>query len=234
MKTLFFDLDGTLIDINQREVEVISDTLNHFGLKASKTRVKQLCAQTPSYVDVFKKLGFELTVAALDYWTSAFVNGYQLSVVRRGVESTLKVLSGKYALACVTSRETVAEVTRELRFLHLDRFFNHVVTRKAAAKHFGLASLPFFPFGEQRRKLYEAALVMAQCEPSDAVAIGDMGRELEPARELGITTIGLVTYKARKEELQRTSDFLISRMTQLPNLLHELNRPCVNKLNSSC
>lgn len=234
MKTLFFDFDGTLIDISQREIEVISDTLNHFGFKTSKTKVKQLCAQTPSYMDVFKKLGFELTDAALDYWTSAFVKGYQFSMVRRGADSTLKALSRKYTLACVTSRETVAEVTRELRFLRLDRFFNHVVTRDAAAKHLGLASLPFFPFSEQRRKLYEATLAITHSEPGDAVAIGDMGRELEPARELGITTIGLVTYKARKEELQRTSDFLISRITQLPNLLHELNRPCVNKLNSSC
>ncbi len=32
MRALFFDLDGTLTDINQREIEVIHDTLNHFGM----------------------------------------------------------------------------------------------------------------------------------------------------------------------------------------------------------
>ncbi len=184
--------------------------------------MKQAIAQTPSYTDVFKNLGFELTEAAINYWALAFIRGYRFSVVRRGVKSTLRALSKKYKLICVTSRETLAEVIRELRFLHIARWFNHIVTRDVAAKHFGLTSLPFFPFNRQRRKLYECALAMAECSPKDSVAIGDMGRELRPARELGITTIGLITYRARKKELEDTSDFLISRITRLQSVLHEL------------
>jgi len=224
MKALFFDFDGTLTDINEREIEVISDTVNHFGLKVSRTRVKQLCAQTPSYMDVFKKLGFELTDAALQYWTSAFVKNYHLSVVRRGAKSTLKALVKKYALMCVTSRETLAEVIQEMRFLHIDGFFSQVITRDVAAKYFAMDLLPFFPFNEQRRKLYECALAMAKCGSHNAVVIGDMGRELRPAKELGITTIGLVTYKAREKELRETSDFLISNVPQLQNVFLELDK----------
>lgn len=177
MKALLFDFDGTLTDINEREIEVMSDTVNHFGSKVSRTRVKQLCAQTPSYMDVFKKLGFELTDAALHYWTSAFVKNYHFSVARRGVKSTLKTLSKKYTLMCVTSRETLAEVIQEMKFLHIDGFFDHIVTRDVAAKHFTLVSLPFFPFNEQRRKLYECALAMAKCSSNNAVVIGDMGTQ---------------------------------------------------------
>jgi len=143
-------------------------------------------------------------------------------VVRKGVESTLRALSKRYTLVCVTSRETLAEVIRELKFLRIDGLFDHVVTRDVAAKHFGVASIPFFPFLEQRRKLYECALAIAKCGPSGAVAIGDMGRELKPAKELGITTIGLVTYEARKNDLQEASDFLISSMTQLREVLSQI------------
>jgi len=224
MKALFFDFDGTLTDINKREIEVIYDTANHFGIKISKTRVKQACAQTPSYMDVFKKLGLELTEDAIHYWTLAFIKNYHLSSVRRGVQATLETLSRNYALVCVTSRETLAEVIKELRFLQIDGFFNDVVTRDVAAKHFGLTSIPFFPFHEQRRKLYECALALAKCSPNSAVAIGDMGGELRPAKELGIRTIGLVTYKVRKNELRETSDFMISGMTQLQNVLLELDK----------
>jgi len=224
MKTLFFDFDGTLTDINQREIEVIYETVNHFGMRVSKSRIRQACTQTPSYMDVFKELGLELTDAAIHYWTSAFIKRYRLSLVRRGVESTLKALSKKYTLVCVTSRETLAEVIRELRFLHINGWFNSVITRDVATKHFGLTSLPFFPFHEQRRKLYECALEISQCSPNDAVVIGDMGRELKPARDLGITTVGLITSEARKKELQEMSDFLISRITQLQNVLRELNK----------
>jgi len=224
VKALLVDLDGTLTDINHREIEVIHNTLNHFGMKFSRTRVKQAIAQTSSYMDVFKRLGFELTDEAIQYWTSAFINGYRFSVVRRGAISTLKALSKNYTLVCVTSRETLSEVIRELRFLGIDELFNHVVTRDVATKHFGLTSLSFFPFHEQRRKLFECALAIAKCSPSDAVTIGDMGRELKPAKELGITTIGLVTFKARESQLREASDFLISSMTRLQNALHEIDK----------
>jgi len=224
MKALFFDLDGTLTDISKREIEVIYDTVNHFGIKVSRTRVKQLCVQMPDYLEVFKKLGLELTDATNRYWISAFVKRYYLSVIKRGVASTLAALSKKLTLGCVTSRETQAEVIQELGFLRIDRWFNHVITRDVAAKYFRLTSLPFFPFNEHRRKLYECALAMARCSPIDAVVIGDMGSELRPAKELGMTTIGLVTYGARKNELLEMSDFMISRITQLQNALDELGK----------
>jgi len=48
-----------------------------------------------------------------------------------------------------------------------------------------------------------------------------MGKELKAAQELGITTIGLVTYEARRNELQKASDFMISSITQLQNILLE-------------
>lgn len=222
MNALFFDFDGTLTDIGQREIEVIYDTVNHFGLRVSKTRVKELCAKVSSYTDVFKELGLELTDAAIRYWTAAFVKRYHLSVVRRGVESTLNALSKKHTLVCTTSRETHGEVIEELKFFSLDRFFKHVVTRDVTAEHFELASLPFFPYHEQRRKLYQCALAIVECNSRNTVAIGDMGRELKPAKELGITTIGLVTYEARRNELLEASDFLITEITQVQKVLFKL------------
>lgn len=222
MKALFFDFDGTLTDINQREIEVIYDTVNHFGIPVSKTRVKQLCVQLPSHTDVFKETGLELTDEAVEYWTAAFVKRYHLSVLRKDVESTLRALSKISTLVCVTSRETLAEVIKELKFLQIDDSFNHVVTRDVAAKHFGLNLLPFFPYHEQRKRLYQCALAIAKSSPRNTVVIGDMGRELKPAQELGITTVGLVTYESRKEELQEASDVVISNIAQLSKTLLEL------------
>lgn len=222
MKALFIDLDGTLTDILQREVEAIYDTANHFGLKVSRTKVRQLCIDKPSYFGVIQELGLELTGDLIDYWTSAFVNRYQLSILRKGTKSTLKTLSQEYKLFCVTSRESVAEVILELNFLGLEGLFKQVVTREVAAKHFRLSTLPFVPFHMQRKKLYECALALADCNSEDAIAIGDMGRELKPAKELGISTIGLLTCKARENELREVADFLIPNITHLQNILHEL------------
>ena len=67
--------------------------------------------------------------------------------------------------------------------LGIKGFFDQIVTREVAAKHFGLPSLPFLPFHEQRKKLYECALSMAACHPSEGLVVGDMASELKPAKE---------------------------------------------------
>ncbi len=220
MKALFIDLDGTLTDILHREVEAIHDTAIHFGLKISKKRIKQLCDETPSYSNVLRKLGLELTDELIEYWSSAFVKRYQLSTLRKNIKSTLKALSQEYKLYCVTSRENLAEVTSELNFLSLEGLFSQVVTREVAAKHFGLSPLPFLPFGRQRRKLYECALELANCNPEDAVVVGDMASELKPAKELGILTVGLLTDKVKERELREVADYLIPNIRHLHSIIH--------------
>ena len=222
MKALFIDLDGTLTDILEREVEAIYDTANHFGLQIPKARIKRLCLEKASYSEVIRELGLELTDELVDYWSSAFVKRYRLSVLREGVQSTLHHLSREYTLFCVTSRDTLAEVVSELDFLGLGRLFSQVVTREVAAKHIGLPSLPFLPFSNQRKKLYECALALANSNSENAVVVGDMASELKPAKESGILAVGLLTEKAKESGLREVADYLIPNMEHLRNILHEL------------
>ena len=222
MKVLFIDLDGTLTDILEREVEAIHDTANHFGLVVSRARIRRLCLEKASYSDVIRELGLELTDELVDYWSSAFVKGYRLSILRKSTKSTLNDLSRKYTLFCVTSRETLAEVVLELDFLGLEGIFRQVVTREVAAKHFGFSSLPFLPFLKQRKKLYECALALANCTSEDTIVVGDMASELKPAKELGIPAVGLLTEEAKESGLREVADFLIPNITDLQNILHEL------------
>ena len=106
VKVLMFDLDGTLTDISRRGAEAICDTLNHFGVKASKTIVKQLRAQLPSYFDVFQKLGLEVTDDVVRYLTSAFVQRYQMSVVRKGVKPTGAFVQEIHPSVCYFERNS--------------------------------------------------------------------------------------------------------------------------------
>jgi len=221
MKVLFIDLDGTLTDILKREVEAIYDTAHHFGSVVSKAEIKRLCLENASYSDVIRELGLELTDELVDYWSSAFVKRYRRSILRKDTKSTLNALSQEYRLFCVTSRETLAEVVSELNFLGLEGLFRRVVTREVAAKHFGLLSLPFLPFAKQRKKLYECALVLANCNSEDAIVVGDMASELKPAKELGIPAVGLLTEEAKESGLREVADYLIPNITDLQNILHE-------------
>jgi len=144
---------------------------------------------------------------------------YAIDRSRKGTRDTLKRLSTAYRLLCVTSRETCEEVQFELRFLGLDEMFNGIVTRQVAANHLGLKSLPFRPFRQQRTKLYECALDMVGFRPSEVLVVGDMVSELEPAKEMGIKTVGILSNKEREEDLGEASDYLISDMTELISFL---------------
>jgi len=223
IKAIFFDLDGTLTDISKREIHAIHDTAKHFGLKVSKAQVKQLhdniMMNLSSYSDIYKALGLTLTDEVVEYWASAFVKRYRLSIPRRCTKSALEALSQTYKLFCVTSRESLAEVKLELDFLGLEKSFDYIVTREVAAKHFRLHSLSFTPFQEQRRKLYECALAMADYHPNQVLVVGDMASELEPAKGMGMTTIGLLTEKGKETELRKVSDHLIPNITHLKTIL---------------
>jgi phosphoglycolate phosphatase-like HAD superfamily hydrolase len=226
IRTIFFDLDGTLTNILKRETYAIHDTVNHFGLRISREEVRSLLYEVSkgwrevrSYSDIFDILGVELNDRVTEYWTSAFLKRYRLSILRKGTKSTLKLLSGRFTLFCVTSRETLAEVKMELEFLGLDEFFDQIVTRGVAAEHFGLPSIPLLPFQEQRKMLYECALVIADCPRDQVLVIGDMASELKPAKEIGMATLGLLTDKGKEADLRKVSDRLISNITQLKTIL---------------
>jgi phosphoglycolate phosphatase-like HAD superfamily hydrolase len=225
IKTVFFDLDGTLTDILERETHAIHDTVNHFGLRISWEEVRSLLYQVStgwrevrSYSDIFDILGVELNDHVIGYWTSAFLKRYRLSILRRGTKSTLKALSRRLTLFCVTSRETLAEVEMELEFLGLGKFFEQIVTREVAAKRFGLRSIPFLPFEQQRKMLYECALVIADCPCDQVLVIGDMASELKPAKEIGMATVGLITDKGKQADLRKVSDELIPNIAQLKRI----------------
>ena len=51
-------------------------------------------------------------------------------------------------------------------------------------------------------KLYECAIGLTRMDPKDMLCIGDSVGELEPAKKLGIETIGVLTGFSSKEDME--------------------------------
>ena len=228
LKAIFFDLDGTLTDISEREMHAIKDTASHFGVEtpiADLRKIFDRCARKPHkqrlalFADILESLNLTFSDQMTEYLIASFLDRSDLTLARRGTGDTLKRLSTAYELLCVTSRETCEEVQGELKFLGLDEMFNGIVTRQVAADHLGLETLPFRPFKQQRTKLYECALDIVGLRPSEVLVVGDMVSELEPAIEMGMKTVGILSNRERKEDLREVSDHLISDMTELISIL---------------
>ena len=144
-----------------------------------------------------------------------------MTKTHRGAVDTLAFLSHKHKLILVTSRGKLSSVEDELEWFNIRKFFTLIVTREVAARYHGVEDIPLFPFQEQRKKLYECVIGLTKLGPKDTVCIGDSLGELEPAKRLQMTTIGVLTGKSSKRDLEKASDFIIEDIAQVSEILSE-------------
>jgi phosphoglycolate phosphatase-like HAD superfamily hydrolase len=119
----------------------------------------------------------------------------------------------------VTSRDKFSSVEEELKWFNIRRFFTLIVTREVAARYHRVEVVPLLPFQEQRRELYECAMGLGELDPTDVVCMGDSVGELEPAKKLQMTTIGVLTGISGKDELRKAADFIVENIAQVVEIL---------------
>ncbi len=225
VKVILFDLDGTILDIGERDAFARHKALNELGYKFSYDKVGQHYRYGIGRMDIVKELGIEFTEEETrKYIETTFANfmkreAVNLTKIHEGARSLLSTLSQKYRLVLVTSRDTLSSTEEELERFDIRRPFSLIVTREVAARYYGVKDLPLLPFQKQRRKLYECIIGLTRMNPEGMLCIGDSVGELEPAKELGIETIGVLTGFSNKEDFERASIPAISDLTELVKIL---------------
>lgn len=225
-KAILFDLDGTIFDITERDAFACYEALRQLGYSVSLDEVRQHYRYGIGLMGIVKELRVTLTEKETkDYLKARFTsftnrkNAFNLTKIHQGAYNVLSSLSKKYNLILVTSRGTLSSTEEELERFKIRRFFALIVTREVAAGYHGVEDIPLFPFREQRTKLYECVIGLTKIDPEDMVCIGDSLGELEPAKKLQITTIGVLTGISSKEDMERASIFTIQDITQLVGIL---------------
>ena len=150
-------------------------------------------------------------------------NALNFTRIHRGAADALASLSQKYKVILVTSRGKLSSVEEELKWFKIREFFTFILTREVAAKYHGVKDIPLFPFQEQRTKLYECVVGLTKLDPKDIVCVGDSLGELEPAKKLQMTTVGVLTGISSKGELEKVSDYIIQDITQVSEILPRMN-----------
>jgi len=225
-KAILFDLDGTIFDIAERDAFSRYEALCQLGYNVSLDEVKQHYRYGIGRMGIVRELGVTLTEKETkDYLNARFTsftnrkNALNLTKIHKGAYNILSSLSKRYKLILVTSRSTLSSTEEELEWFKIKRFFSLIVTRTVAARYHGVEDIPLFPFQEQRTKLYECAIGLTKIDPEDMVCVGDSLGELEPAKKLGIKTIGVLTGIGSKEDMENASIFAIQDITQLVGIL---------------
>jgi len=224
-KAILFDLDGTIFDILERDAFARYQALNELGYNVSLEEVNRHYRYGLGRMGIVKILGIAMTEEqAKKYIQLSFAHfmkreASSLTKMHDGAHDVLSALFKNYELVIVTSRDALSSTEEELERFDVRRFFTLVVTREVAAKYHGVSEMPLLPFHEQRRRLYECTVGLTKLEPEDMLCVGDSVGELEPARELGIETIGVLTGFSSKEDFERASISTIQDLKQLVKVL---------------
>ena len=226
-KAILFDLDGTILDILDRDAFARCQALKDLGYDASLEEIRKHYRYGTGMNGVTEKLGIRMTEEEtrkyIELGFAYFMKkeASRLTRIHSGAYEVLSALYGKYKLVVVTSRDTLSSAEEDLERFNVRKFFSLIVTREVAAKFYGIEEIPLLPFQEQRTKLYECAIGLTQISPEDMLCIGDSVSELEPAQKLRMKTIGVLTGFSSKENMQTSHIATIQDITQLMRILKQ-------------
>lgn len=225
VRAILFDLDGTIFDITERDAFARYKALKELGHNVSLDEVKQNYHLGTGRLGLIKELGIKfMEKEEEEYIKASFAHftereAVELTKIHNGASNVLSVLSKRFVLVIVTSRDSLSSTEEELEYFKIRKFFKLIVTREVAANYHGVKEIPLLPFQEQRKKLYECAIGLMKIDPADMLCIGDSVGELEPAKKLGIKTIGVLTGFSSKEDMEKASISTIPDITHLVKIL---------------
>jgi phosphoglycolate phosphatase-like HAD superfamily hydrolase len=224
--TILFDLDGTIFDIVERDAFARYKALNELGHRVSLDEVRRRYRYGIGRMGVVRELGIKFTEKEEEeYIQVSFVHfmtkeAYRLTKIHNGAYTALSNLSKRFKLVIVTSRDTLSSTEDELEQFSIRKFFSLIITRDVAARYYGIKEIPLLPFQEQRTKLCECAIGLTKTNPKDMLCVGDSVGELEPAKRLGIKTIGVLTGFSSKEDMEKASIRAIQDLAVLARILN--------------
>jgi phosphoglycolate phosphatase-like HAD superfamily hydrolase len=227
IKAILLDLDGTIFDITERDAFSRYQALKDLGYDVSIDDVRKHYRYGIGMMGIVKELGIELTeTEEKKYVEASFAhftdkeNALNLTKIHVGAYKALSILSKKYKLVLVTSRNTLSSTEDELRWFNIKEFFTLIVTREVAAEFYGIKEIPLLPFQEQRTKLYKCAVELTKIDPDEILCVGDSVGEVEPAKKLGIRAMGVLTGFSSQEDMENASISTVKNIAELAKTLN--------------
>jgi pyrophosphatase PpaX len=202
LKTVLFDLDGTLLDSFSVHLEVFKTTFANFGIQLSEEDF--LSSYSPNWYKTYEALGLrkEDWPSADALWLKEVED--KTALLFPGVIESLLTLSKYYSLGLVTSGSKV-RVERDLKATGIHHFFKTVVTGD------DIKTPKPSPEGLQ------LALSKVESKADETIYVGDSTADYEMAKAAGVYFIGV---NSEFESLiTNHPDYVVNSIADLPRLL---------------
>lgn len=214
MRTVLFDLDGTLTDPKLGITTCVQHALRRFGIEVPD-RDELECFIGPPLADSFRRyygLDERQAAQAIDYYRERFSTvGLYENAVYDGVPELLSRLRARgQTMAVATSKPTVYS-QQILDHFDLSRFFDAVVGSELDGRRTDKADVI-------RETLRQLSL-----SPSEACMVGDRRQDVMGAKACGVPVIGVAYGYAEPDELEEAgADWIVDSVDALRVLLERL------------
>ncbi|WP_407176232.1 HAD family hydrolase [Bradyrhizobium sp. STM 3562] len=209
MKTIFFDLDGTLTDPKIGITRSIRYALEQLGREAPSEDDLTWCIGPPLHASLLRLLGEpHLADRALLLYRERFSDiGLYENAVYAGIEETLAALAdGSRRLFVATSKARVYAM-RIIEHFKLGAYFEHVFGSELDGAR------------TDKTELLKYALDTTRVDPADALMVGDRSYDIVGARNNRMRALGvLYGYGTRDELTQAGAHGLCTKPVEIPGL----------------
>jgi len=212
IRGLIFDVDGTLVNVEERFYHCYNKTLTKFGIDSLDRDTYEDKRRRGVLSDPISDDDEVLARFWLDFIDSfSYADVEDLGSPFPGVLEALDELEARgYKMAIVTGRTSVSgRVIKELHGMGIDGYFQLVLTNEDGIEGLNKAS-----------KLIECAQKLG-FSPAECAYTGDWEEDIKSAREAGIgLVVAVLTGGEGKESLEKTDpDVILGGVAELPGFL---------------
>lgn len=218
-KAIFFDLDGTLIDIHGPLYIAARNALDHLGHTPRLTREsyhRALEGDDP-YLGLPEEKRAEYTKLAFAYFLTEIDRTERLEVLPYVQETLLELKRRGYATGVITSRPGEAQrLVEKLAMVGLAFYFDQVITQTGTTMR----------ILDKTQSLKQAAM-QAAALPQACMYVGDEPRDVMAAINAGYgaavaVATGPASYRMLSSHPRYRPDFVMRSMGELIGLLERL------------
>lgn len=212
IRTILFDLDGTLIDTRSRFYLVFNKSLENFGLPVLSKKVFEEVYSNASLDSIVPE---ELAVQFWDYFLENYSKNMSPSEssIPGSKEALHQLKKLGLSIGVVTGRiASVESVRSELKRYELDQFVDVVLTRLKEQNR----NENYF---SKEQNLLKALSILGHT-PSHSMYVGDYVADIRSGKSIGAVTVAVLSGGIKKEILAREKPNLILKsVAKLPPIL---------------